>query len=121
MNTIRASKSNNNSSIILTKHYIKRPKPLKKGTRKKGVAKQKAGKKKKAEAGGVNTDKNKRGKEGEENKRSKKQNERGKEAASQQEGGALTLTLFISFAASLSFCLVPCSAGSPASTQAISP
>ncbi|KAL6209922.1 hypothetical protein ACLB2K_020861 [Fragaria x ananassa] len=61
---------------------------------------------------------NKRGEEGEENKGSKKQRERRKEAASQQEGGAHSLTLFTSFAGSLSFCLVPHSTRSP---QAISP
>ncbi|KAL6213227.1 hypothetical protein ACLB2K_012674 [Fragaria x ananassa] len=81
-------------------------------------AKQKARNKRKAGAGGVNTDRTKEEKKEKRNKRSKKQKERRKVKASQEEGGAPTLTFFISFAASLSFCLVPYSARSP---QAISP
>ncbi|KAL6200087.1 hypothetical protein ACLB2K_029869 [Fragaria x ananassa] len=77
--------------------YIKRPKlPKEKEEEEKGRSRQSQ-----KQAKSTQTE-NERGEEGEENKRSKKQKKRGKEAASQQEGGALTLTLFIYFAASLS-------------------
>ncbi|KAL6223972.1 hypothetical protein ACLB2K_002829 [Fragaria x ananassa] len=94
--------------------YIKTPKPS------KGEEEEKdRGRRRQKQAKSTQTE-NERSEEGEENKRSKKQKKRGKETASQQEGGALTLALFISFAASLSFCLVPCSARSPKSTSSAS-
>ena len=61
---------------------------------------------------------NKRGEEGEEKQATQKAEGEKKSPGEPTKGGAPTLTLFISFAASLSFCLVPHSARSP---QAISP